>query len=366
MLTQRHPDGRDLMSGEPARRNRDAAGVLLKSRADLLPRWSQAMFVAILSLAIGAGFGIQDAIAQPTFPSHPITMIVPFAAGGTTDVVARVVGASMSRVLGQQIIFENVIGGGGTTAATRAMRATPDGYTIILGHMGTHGSVVALYPHLAYNPAVDFAPIGVLTSSSVFIVARKDTGAATLREFIAHESPRNGEISMAHAGVGSVSHVACQLFNSVAGLKPKLVPFQGSDPAIKALAAGKVDYMCDQAISVVPQALAKNIQVFAVASPHRNPALPDVPTAAEAGLPAFDVVAWTGLFAPRETPPAIVARLNEAMNTALDDPSVRKQLIDLGSEIPDRPARTAQALAEKVKFEIAKWIPFFSPESVTQ
>ena len=193
-------------------------------------------------------------------------------------------------------------------------------------------------------------------------MVNKETHANTLAEFIEFETKRGAEGTMAHAGFGSVSHVSCELLNSITGLKPKLVAFQGSDPAIKALASGKVDYMCDQAVSVVPQAKMNSVRVLAIASPRRNPALPDVPTAREAGLPAFDVIAWTALFAPRDTPEPIVTRLNEALNKALDDPSVRKRLMDLGSEIPEPDARRPQVLAATVKAEVAKWLPFFSHE----
>ncbi|MGA2891593.1 MAG: tripartite tricarboxylate transporter substrate-binding protein [Xanthobacteraceae bacterium] len=297
------------------------------------------------------------AVAQSDYPAHTITMIVPFAAGGPTDVVGRIVAASMSRKLGQQIVIENVIGAGGTTAGTRAMRAAPDGYTIILGHMGTHAAAVALYPKLAYNPSTDFAPIGLVAGMPVVVLTRKDVPAQNLGEFTTYAKKHAAELTMAHAGVGSVSYVTCELFNSILGLKPKLISYQGTGPAMYALVSGRVDYMCDQVVTVVPQVLPGNIKVLMVGTPKRNPALPDVPTATEAGLPQFQASAWNALFAPKNTPQPIISRLNAALVAALDDESVRQPLKELGGDIPDLAGRSPNALAALVKSEIAKWTP---------
>lgn len=288
--------------------------------------------------------GLDTAHAQTNYPARTITMIVPFAAGGPTDVVGRIIAESMSHTLGQQIVIENVVGAGGTTAGTRAMRAAPDGYTIMLGHMGTHAAAVALYPKLAYNPSTDFAPIGMVAGMPVLILAKKDIPARDLGEFISYVKQHAAELTMAHAGMGSVSQVTCQLFNSILGGSPKLAAFQGSGPAMTALVAGKVDYMCDQVVTVVPQAKANSIRVYAISTPTRNPALPDIPTANEAGLPQFEASAWNALFAPKNTPQPIIAKLNAALGKALDDETVRKRLLDLGSDIPDwqdaRPRRS--------------------------
>jgi len=309
--------------------------------------------------------GRDTAHAQTDYPARTITMIVPFAAGGPTDVVGRIIVESMSHTLGQQIVIENVIGAGGTTAGTRAMRAAPDGYTIMLGHMGTHAAAVALYPNLAYNPSIDFAPIGMVAGMAVLILAKKDMPARNLGEFISYVKQHAAELTMAHAGMGSVSHVTCQLFNSILGVSPKLAAFQGSGPAMNALVAGKVDYMCDQVVAVVPQAKANSIRVYAVSTPTRNPALPDVPTAKEAGLPLFDASAWNALFAPKNTPQPIIAKLNAALVKALDDETVRKRLLDLGGDIPGSAGRSPEALAALVKSEIAKWTPILRPTEGT-
>jgi tripartite-type tricarboxylate transporter receptor subunit TctC len=312
-------------------------------------------------IALLLTFGWPAAHAQSPYPAHTITLIVPFATGGPTDVVARVLQGSMSRALAQQIIIENVVGAGGTTAATRAMRAAPDGYTIMLGHMGTHAAAVALYPKLAYDPAIDFAPIGLVVRMPVLVVARTGIPAHDLKEFIAYANQHATELIMAHSGLGSVSYVTCELFNSILGLSPKLAGFQGSQPAMAALLAGKADYMCDQAASVVPQAAANAIRVYAVASPARDHSLPDVPTAEQAGLPQFDVSAWNGLFAPKDTPRPIIDRLNAALGSALSDATVRKALLDLGSEIPDQAERSPRVLADLVTREIVRWKSVLRP-----
>jgi tripartite-type tricarboxylate transporter receptor subunit TctC len=348
--------GSELIAGD------DAGITLGKPRAvSRMLGFLSVVIAGLLACACDGG----SAFAQSNYPARLITLIVPFAAGGPTDVVARIVEESMSHTLGQQIVIENVVGAGGTTAGTRTMRAAPDGYTIMLGHMGTHAAAVALYPKLAYNPSTDFAPIGMVAGMPVLILARKDIPARDLGEFMSYGKQHAADLTMAHAGTASVSQVTCQLFNSIAGVSPKLVAFQGSGPAMNALVAGRVDYMCDQIVTVVPQANAHSIQVYAIGSPTRSPALPDIPTAKEAGLPQFDVSAWNALFAPKNTPQPIIAKLNDALVTALDDATVRKRLLDLGSDIPDRAERSPEALAALVKSEIAKWTPILKPADET-
>src|SRR5262249_13497961 len=262
---------------------------------------------------------VSAASAQSNYPTRPITLIVPFAAGGPTDVVARIVGDHMSRTLGQQIVIENQVGAGGTTASARAMRAAPDGYTIIMGHMGTHAASVALYPNLAYKPDVDFAPIGLVAGTPVLILARKDFPPKDLKEFIPYVKTNVEKLNMAHAGVGSVSFTTCLLLNHILDVKPTSVPFNGTGPALTALIAGQVDYMCDQIVNVVQQITTGQIKAYAIGTPARSPALPDVPTAREAGLPGFEAQAWNALFAPKETPKPIVDMLSAALDRTLDD-----------------------------------------------
>ena len=315
--------------------------------------------VAMLAALCGV---VAQAQAQ-TYPARSITMIVPFAAGGPTDVISRIVTSHMAQTLGQSIIIENVVGAGGTTATTRAARAANDGYTLITGHMGTHAASVPLYPSLAYHPEKDFEPVGLLAGTPILILARKDFPPTDLKEFIAYVKANEAKLNAAHAGIGSVSHVSCQLLNSVLDIKPTGVPFNGTGPAMNALVGGQVDYMCDQIVNAVPQVNAGTIKAYAVATPERNPSLPNVPTTAEAGLPAFQAQAWNAIFAPKGTPAPVIARLNEAVGKALNDEAVRKRLLELGSVIPAPAERTPEALAALVKSEIAKWTPVLKPAS---
>ncbi len=316
--------------------------------------------LARMTLAAAVSLGASAAQAQP-YPARNITMIVPFAAGGPTDVVARIVTGHMAPVLGQSIIIENVVGAGGTTGATRAARAANDGYTLITGHMGTHAASVPLYPKLGYHPEKDFEPVALLAGTPILILARKDFPPKDLKEFVAYVKANADKVNAAHAGIGSVSHVSCELLNSILDIKPVGVPFNGTGPAMNALVAGQVDYMCDQIVNAVPQVNAGTIKAYAIATLERNPSLPNVPTTAEAGLPAFQAQAWNAIFAPKGTPPDIIAKLNAAAAKSLDDDTVKKRLLELGSVIPTPAERTPQALGTLVKNEVAKWSSVLKP-----
>src|SRR6476619_5072102 len=311
---------------------------------------------AIVSLSAMAAHAQAQA-----YPTRSITMIVPFAAGGPTDVISRIVTGHMAQTLGQSIIIENVVGAGGTTATARAARAVNDGYTMITGHMGTHAAAVPLYPSLAYHPEKDFEPVSILAGTPILILARKDFQPKDLKEFVTYVKANVEKVNAAHAGIGSVSHVSCQLLNSILDIKPTGVPFNGTGPAMNALVGGQVDYMCDQIVNAVPQINGGTIKAYAVATPERNPSLPNVPTTTEAGLPAFQAQAWNAIFAPKGTPAEVVAKLNAAVVKALDDEGVRKRLLDLGSVIPGPADRTPASLGTLVKNEIAKWTPVLKP-----
>jgi tripartite-type tricarboxylate transporter receptor subunit TctC len=237
------------------------------------------------------------------------------------------------------------------------MRAAPDGYTIQMGQTGTHAASVALYPNLVYRPDVDFEPIGMVVVPPILIAARKDFPAKDLKEFMAYARANPDKLNMAHAGVGSITHFTCLMLNAMLGIKPAQVPFSGSAPAINALVAGQVDYICDPTPDIVQQLQGGTLRVYAIASPTRSPILPDVPTTIEAGLPEFQVIAWYGLFAPRGTPKPILDKLSGALDVALDNGSVRKRLLDLGCDIPDKAQRGQAQLAALVKSEIARWGP---------
>lgn len=306
---------------------------------------------------VAIAFAALPAAAQTDYPRRQITLIVPFAAGGPTDIVSRIVGEHMSRTLAQPIIIENIVGAGGTTASTRAARAAPDGYTIEMGHMGTHAASVALYPNLAYKPDVDFAPIGLVAGTPVLILAKKDFPPKDLKEFVTYVKANADKLNMAHAGVGSVSFTTCLLLNSILGIKPTSIPFNGTGPALTALISGQVDYMCDQIVNLAEQVRGGTIKAYGIATEQRSPALPDIPTTKEGGLPEYQVTAWNALFAPKGTPKEIVTQLNDTLSKGLDDGVTRKRLLELGSVLPEGPARSPEALAELVKSEVARWTP---------
>jgi tripartite-type tricarboxylate transporter receptor subunit TctC len=303
------------------------------------------------------------AIAQ-TYPSRTVTMIVPFAAGGGTDVTARIVAAYMSQTLGQQIIVENVPGAGGTVGSIRTMRSNPDGYTIEMGHMGTHAVSVSLYPNLAYKPDVDFVPIGMVVELPELIAARKDFPPKDLEEFIAYVKANAEKLNMGHAGVGSNAFNFGLVLNSLLGVKPTLVPFNGTGPAANALVGGQVDYMVNGIAELGSQIQAGTVKAYAIGAAERHPAVPNVPTSTEAGLPEFQASPWFALFAPKSTPRLVLDKLTDALDTALDDPNVRKRLIDSGGDIPSKPKRGQQALAALVKSDIARWTPIIQAANV--
>ena len=313
--------------------------------------------LAAASVVLAAG-----AAGAQSYPTRPITVIVPFAAGGPTDVVARIVGEHMSKSLGQQIVVENVAGAGGTTGITRGAQSKPDGYTIMMGHMGTHGAAPALYPKLKYDPTKDFEPIGLAAGTPILIVGKKALPANNLKEFIAYA--KANKISEAHAGVGSVSFTTCTMLNAMIDVKPTRVAYRGTGPSLNDLVGGQVDYMCDQIVNLAEQIKGGQIKAFAIATPVRSPALPDVPTTKEAGLPQYQVSAWNALFAPKGTPKEVVTRLNQALGMALADEATRKRLLDLGGVIPSKQEQTPAYLGDFVKKEVARWTPILKAGGV--
>lgn len=314
---------------------------------------------AVAALALWAG----GAFAQ-AFPTKPITVIVPFAAGGPTDVIARIVGEHMSKTLGQQLVIENVVGAGGTTGITRGTQATADGHTIMMGHMGTHGAAPAMYPNLKYDPTKDFAPIGLAAGTPILIVAKKDFQPKDLKEFVAYVKANATKINEAHAGIASVSHTTCLMLQHQLGVKLTEVAYRGTGPALNDLVGGQVDIMCDQIVNLVEQIKGGQIKAYAIPTPDRSPALPNVPTTKEAGLPDYQVSAWNALFAPKGTPAPVVAKLSDALSKALDDPATRKRLLDLGGVIPEGQQRGGGYLGTFVAQEVARWTPIIKAAGV--
>ena len=307
------------------------------------------------SLVLGAAaFASLPAFAQ--YPDKPITVIVPFAAGGPTDVVARLVGEHMSRTLGQQLIVENVGGAGGSTGMTRVATATPDGYTIGMGNMGTQSAAPALYPALKYDPAKSFDQIGIANFTPQAIVAKKDTPAKDLKEFLAYLKANNTKLTYGHAGVGSISHVSGTLYNSKYELKPALVAYRGTGPALTDLVGGQIDYIVDQSLNVIPQIKAGTIKAYAIAAPERLKELPDVPTTKEAGSD-FMFSAWNAMVGPKGMPKEVVDKLASALDKALDDATIIRRYEELGSTAPKKEERGPAGLQALVEREMAYIIP---------
>jgi tripartite-type tricarboxylate transporter receptor subunit TctC len=311
--------------------------------------------LAILALAVLAAGFAQNAAAQ-SYPNKPITVIVPFAAGGPTDVVTRIVGEHMSRTLGQQLIIENVGGAGGTTGMTRAAQATPDGYTIAVGNMGTQSAAPSLYPNLKYDPATSFAQVGIVNFTPQAIVAKPATESKDLKSFIAYLQANHQKLSYGHAGVGSISHVSGTVFNAQFGLSPGLVAYRGTGPALNDLVGGQIDYMVDQSLNVIPQIKAGTIKAYAIAAPERLESLPDVPTTKEAGID-FIFSAWNAMVAPKDTPKEVVDKLVDALGKAFDDPTIKARFVELGSTAPMGAERGPAGLQKLVESEVARITP---------
>ena len=312
----------------------------------------------VLGLAAAAALAVAGAAQAQGYPTKPITMIVPFAAGGPTDIIARIVADNMSKTLGQQIVIENVAGAGGTTGITRAITAAPDGYTIAMGHLGTFSAAPATYPGLKYDPINGMQTIGLAGGTPILIVARKTFEPKDLKAFVSYVKENKDKVNEAHAGVGSVSWTTCTLLKGVLGT-PKInsVAYRGTGPALNDLVSGQVDFMCDQIVSVAEQVRAGSIKAYAVASAERSPALPDVPTTKEAGLPEFQIEAWNGIAGPKGMPKEAVDKLVDALNKALNDEATKKRLLDLGTVLPTAEDRTPAGFAAIIKRDADKLTP---------
>ena len=319
----------------------------------------------LLGIAIvGAGMAataLPCARAQ-TYPARPITVVVPFPAGGPSDVVARIVTEAMGKVLGQSLVIENVGGAGGTLGSARVAAATPDGYTLLAGSMGSHVAAPVLTPNVRYDSLRDFEPIGLTAHAPAVVVARKDFPAKDLREFVAYLRANGAAVKQAHGGIGASSHMACLLFTSAVGVKPTLVAYRGTGPAMNDLVGGHVDFFCEQAVSVAPQIGSGAIKAYTVSSATRLPTLPNVPTAKEAGI-NYQMSIWAGIFAPKGTPKPVIDKLAATLDKALDDPEVKKRLADLGGSVPAKAERTPAKFDAFVKSEIARWSPILKQAS---
>jgi tripartite-type tricarboxylate transporter receptor subunit TctC len=317
---------------------------------------------SIALLAAGILAAATATASAQGYPTRSINVVVPFPAGGPSDVVARIVTEHMGRTLGQQLVIENVGGAGGTLGSARVAAAAPDGYTLLAGSMGSHVAAPVLTPNLKYDPSKDFEPIGFTAHSPAVITARKDFPAKDMAEFVAYVKQNGDKVKQAHGGIGASSHMACLLFNAELGLKPTLVAYRGTGPAVNDLVGGHVDFLCEQSVSVAEQIKGGSVKAYGISATERLAALPDVPSAKEAGV-KYDMSIWAGIFAPKGVPKEVVDKLAAALDKALDDPAVQKRLGDLGASIPAKQERNPATFDRLVKAEIARWAPILKAAS---
>ncbi|MDO9402616.1 MAG: tripartite tricarboxylate transporter substrate binding protein BugD [Polaromonas sp.] len=290
------------------------------------------------------------------FPDRPITLVVPFAAGGPTDVVARMIAIPMGKSLGQTVLVENTVGAGGTIAAARVARSAPNGHTLFLHHMGM-STAPALYKKLSFDPLKDFEYIGQVVDVPMTLLARKDFPAANFTELQAYLKANGNKVSLANAGLGAVSHLCGLLFMTQVGTELTTVPYSGTGPAMNALLGGQVDLLCDQTTQTVPLIKDGRVKIYGVTTMSRLAVLPEVPTLNEQGLKGFEVKVWHGMYAPKGTPSAALEKINAALRVALQDPMVRQRLTDLSSDIPPMDKVSPAGLKTHLEAEIAKWGP---------
>ena len=309
----------------------------------------------LFGMALAVLAGVAAPAAAQDFPNRPVTMIIPFAAGGPTDVLGRIVGARMSEVLGQQVVIENVGGAGGMTGAARVAQSAPDGYTFGLGTVGTHAQGQSLYKKPLYNAATDFTPVALIAEVPIVLIARKDFPAANLKEFVDYSKKNQDKMTFGSAGTGSATHLGCVVLNTAMGTSITHVPYRGTGPAMQDLQGGRIDFLCEVVSTAKPQIDGNTVKAVAILTKQRSPALPNVPTAVEQGLPDVEAYTWNAIFLPKGAPDAIVKKLHDATLAAMHTPNVKERLEGLGAMIVPDDRATPQYLGNFVKSEIDKW-----------
>jgi len=308
-----------------------------------------------IALAVLFAVGLAAVAKAEDYPSRPITMVIPFAAGGPTDVLGRVVADRMSQLLGQQVVVENVGGAGGMTGVQRVAQSPPDGYTIALGTVGTHAQNQTLYKRPLYNAATDFTPVALMAQVPLVLIARKDLPVNNLQEFIAYAKANQSKMSFGSAGAGSATHLGCVLLNAAMGVDIQHVPYRGTGPAMQDLAAGRIDYLCEIVTTALPQIQGGTVKPVAMLSLDRSPVLPNLPTANESGLPKFEAYTWNAIFLPKGASREIVNKLQNVIAETMRTPAVKDRLEGLGVMIVPPEKQTPEYLDQFVKSEIEKW-----------
>jgi tripartite-type tricarboxylate transporter receptor subunit TctC len=309
---------------------------------------SMGAWIAAVALAVA------PAQAQ-TYPERPITLIVPFAAGGAADTTGRIMADAMSKHVGQSIVVENISGAGGAVGSLRGKNAKPDGYTIGLGHMGTHAASVGINPKLGFDPRKDFDYLGLVSTTPNIVFVRKDFPANTLAEFTAYAKAKGKDLKMGHSGIGAASHITCILLFQLIGVEPTYVVYRGFGQTINDVLSSSIDGSCDLVASVSGQVQGGTVKAFAVATPERSPVIPEVPTATEAGMPEFAAETWTGLYAPKDTPAPLLAKLRDAVAKSLADPAVQKRFADIGATVPKAERQGGDYMLSLVTSEVDRW-----------
>jgi len=305
--------------------------------------------------ALAALFALLGPAAAQDYPTRPVTMVIPFAAGGPTDVLGRVVAARMSEILGQQVVVENVGGAGGMTGSKRVATAAPDGYQVVLGTVGTHAQGQTLYKKPQYDSVAEFAPVALLAEVPIILTVRKDLPVKDFKEFVAYAKENQGKMQFGSAGAGSATHLGCVLLNYVLGTNITHVPYRGTGPAMQDLQGGRIDFLCEIITTAKPQVDGGTVKALAIFDKARSPALPDLPTAAEQGTAKLEAYTWNALFLPKGTPEPIVKKLNAAAVEAMKSPAVRDRLSGLGAQIASDDRMTPAYLGTFLKSEIEKW-----------
>jgi tripartite-type tricarboxylate transporter receptor subunit TctC len=314
-------------------------------------------------IAALAAFAFSAAVSAQDYPTRTITIVVPFAAGGPTDTVARLVAQQMSKSLGQTVIVENVGGAGGTLGVERVAKAKADGYQLVLMHIGISTSV-SLYRNMRYDPVKELEPIGLITDVPMTLIARKDFPPKDLKDLVAYVKANKDKVTYANAGVGAASHLCGMLFMSAIGTDLQTIPYKGTGPAMTDLIGGQVDFMCDQTTNTTQQIKGGKVKAYAVTTKTKVPSLPDLPTMDSAGVPGFEVAVWHGLWAPRGTPKPAIDKLNAALKTALKDAGLKAKFAELGTEPVAEARVTPAALDAHLKAEIAKWGPIIKKAGI--
>jgi tripartite-type tricarboxylate transporter receptor subunit TctC len=310
---------------------------------------------AVIALASLSFILSTTPISAQDWPNRPMTMVVPFAAGGAVDVLGRTLAARAAEILGQQIVIENIGGAGGMTGANRVAKGVPDGHLFVLGSVGTHAQNQTLYKNPAYNATKDFEPVILVAEVPLLLVTRKDFPADNLQEFIAYSKANQGKLQFGSAGTGSAVHLGCVLLNAAIGVQATHIPYRGGGPAMQDLVAGRIDYTCNIITSALPQVKQGQIKAMANLSPKRAPLLPDLRTSQEQGLAGFDAATWNMVLLPKGTPGPIVLKLNAAISEAMDSPETQKRLWSQGIDIPSKDRRTPAYAAKFVQSEIKKY-----------